>query len=292
MKQKQFLPYLFLVPSVVILGLFVGYPLLQTFYLSFFRWNMVSPKKEFVGLDNYIKVFQDPIFHKVLMNTFFYILIFLIFSCILPYIVSFLIDVVIVKWKRFYTGVFFMPAVISLVVVAMVFTWILNPVSGPVALIFRGFGLRLPIWSNIEGVVISVIALVTSWKVFGYNFIVLYAAVIGIDRELIDAAKLDKIPSWKIFLQIVVPMSSSTGIYVLILTIVQGLQYVFTPIKIITKGGPNYASSNLIYHAYQNAFELYKVGEASAISIITLIIFAILLATTFKFIESRVYYEI
>ena len=75
------------------------------------------------------------------------------------------------------------------------------------------------------------------------------------------------------------------------MAIVQGLQYVFTPIKIITKGGPNYASSNLIYHAYQKSFEMFKVGEASAISVMTLIMFVILLLLTFKFIERKVYYE-
>jgi len=146
-------------------------------------------------------------------------------------------------------------------------------------------------WSNQQGWVIAVIALITSWKVFGYNFIVLYAAIMGIDRELIDAAKIDNISTWTIFRKIVLPLSSSTGIYILIISIVQGLQYVFTPIKIITKGGPNYASSNLIYHSYQTAFEMFKVGESAAVSVITLLIFALLLALTFKFIERRVYYE-
>lgn len=186
---------------------------------------------------------------------------------------------------------FFIPAVISLVVVSMVFTWILNPISGPIAIILKAVGIKMPIWSNLNGWVIAIIAMMTSWKVFGYNFIVLYSAIMGIDREIIDSAKLDKIPSWRLFSQVVLPMSSATGIYILIITIVQGLQYVFTPIKIITKGGPNYASSNLIYHSYQKAFELYTIGESSAISIMTLVLFAIILLLTFKFIESKVYYE-
>ena len=86
-------------------------------------------------------------------------------------------------------------------------------------------------------------------------------------------------------------MSSATGIYVLIMTIVQGLQYVYTPIKVITQGGPNYASSNAIYNAYQEAFVLYKIGTASAFAIITMILFIALLVLEFKFVERGVYYE-
>ena len=86
-------------------------------------------------------------------------------------------------------------------------------------------------------------------------------------------------------------MSSATGIYVFIITIVQGLQYVFTPIKVITQGGPNYASSNLIYHSYHEAFSLYRTGMSSAVSILTMLLFVILLILEFRFVEKGVYYE-
>ena len=291
MKKKNKLGYYFLAPLLILQGIFVFYPLFYTIYLSFFKWNMVSPNKRFVGFDNYVRVLTDAKFHRIIGNTFLYVLIFVVCSCLLPYLAAFVMDVVVAKFKKFYTGFFFIPAVISLVVVGMVYTWILNPVSGPIAIILKSLGLTMPMWSNQQGWVIAVIALITSWKVFGYNFIVLYAAIMGIDRELIDAAKIDNISTWTIFRKIVLPLSSSTGIYILIISIVQGLQYVFTPIKIITKGGPNYASSNLIYHSYQTAFEMFKVGESAAVSVITLLIFALLLALTFKFIERRVYYE-
>ena len=87
------------------------------------------------------------------------------------------------------------------------------------------------------------------------------------------------------------PMSSATGIYVFVLTIVQGLQYVFTPIKVITQGGPYYASSNLIYHSYNEAFGIYRTGMSSAISVLTMLLFIILLIVEFRFVEKGVYYE-
>lgn len=247
--------------------------------------------KKFCRIGKLPKNIDGSIFHKVIGNTLLYTILFVLFSCFFPYVVSFLMDIVITKGKEFYKPIFFLPAVISLVVASMVFTWILNPISGPLAIILQAIGLKMPMWTNLNGWVISVIAGITSWKVFGYNFIVIYAAIAGIDRELIDAAKLDKISTWRIFFKIILPMSSSTGIYLLIMTIVQGLQYVFTPIKIITKGGPNNGSSNLIYYTYQKAFEMYKVGESSAISVLTLLIFLCVLILTFKYIEKGVYYE-
>lgn len=115
--------------------------------------------------------------------------------------------------------------------------------------------------------------------------------VSGVSMEVIEAARLENVPMWKIFKDIVVPMSSATGIYVFITTIVQGLQYVFTPIKVITQGGPNYASSNLIYMSYHEAFTLYKTGTSSAVSVMTMALFIILLVLEFRFVEKGVYYE-
>ena len=193
--------------------------------------------------------------------------------------------------KNFLKAVFFLPSVISLVVGSILYTWILNPISGPVAIVAGWVGLKLPFWSKTEGWVIAVLCIITTWKTFGYNFINILAGVSGVSMEVIEAARLENVPMWKIFKDIVVPMSSATGIYVFITTIVQGLQYVFTPIKVVTQGGPNYASSNLIYMSYHEAFTLYKTGTSSAVSVMTMALFIILLVLEFRFVEKGVYYE-
>ncbi|GGL58883.1 carbohydrate ABC transporter permease [Sporolactobacillus putidus] len=288
--KNQIIAYLFIVPSLVIFSLFLIWPGIYTIYLSFLNWNLISPDKEFVGFGNYVALFQDPNTYKILINTFAYIVILLMLNCFLPYVLSFILEYVITKGKNFYKKVIFLPSIISLVVGSMLYVWILNPVSGPVAVLFKMLGISLPFWSNTNGLVIVVLSLITSWKVFGYNFIVLLAGVSNVPRGVIEAARLDNIPLHKIFFQIVLPMSSATGIYVFIMTIVQGLQYVFTPVSVITQGGPNYASSNLIYHSYQDAFVLYKTGQSAALSTMTLLLFVLLLFLEFKFVEKRVYY--
>lgn len=289
-KQKG-LGYLFLIPSILAFAIFMFYPMAQTVYLSFFDWNLISPTKEFVGLSNYINLFKDPNTWKIMKNTVIYIVILLVINLVMPYILSFILSVVIKKGKSFYKAAFFLPSVISLVVGSILYTWILNPVSGPVAIICKYFGITMPIWSKTEGWVIAVLCMITSWKTFGYNFIVIVGGISGVSQEVIEAARLDGVSMVKIFKDIIIPMSSATGIYIFIYTIVQGLQYVYTPIKVITQGGPNYASSNLIYMSYHEAFSLYRTGMSSATAVITVVIFMVLLILEFKFVEKGVYYE-
>ncbi len=283
--------YLLLAPATAIFAVFMFYPLAYTLYLSLFDWNMTRPVKKFVGLGNYISIFKDPNFGKILGNTVLYIALLLLMDFVAPYIFSFILSFVVKKGKDFYKSTIFLPSVISMVVGTMIFVWLLNPLSGPVATLAKAFGISIPIWSNTQGLVIVVISIITTWKVFGYNFIVVMAGVSSVPLEVIEAARMDKISNARIFLNIVVPMSSSTGIYVLILSIVTGLQQVFTPINMVTGGGPDNASTNLIYAVYDQAFGFFKTGTASAYAILMMILFGFLLFLEFKYVEKGVYYE-
>ena len=186
-----------------------------------------------------------------------------------------------------YKVIFFIPSIFSLVVGAMLFSWIMNPVSGPLADVMKMIGLSIPNWTNSGGMAIVIVCLITNWKVFGYNFVLLLTGLGAIPKNLIDAAKIDRIPKWRVIWNIVLPLNKSIALYVLILTIVQGLQYVFTPISVITQGGPYYGSSNILYHTYLNAFVLYKTGNASALAILTFMVFLVLLYIEMRFVEGK-----
>ncbi len=284
-------PYLYLIPMLTFFIVFVVGPTIYTVYLSFFDWNMVSPNKEFVGFDNYTRLFTDEIFHKVLLNTSIYIVLLLIINFIVPYIFAFVCRFILGKFQGFYKSVFFLPGFISLVVSSMIFTWLLNPISGPIADIVKFFGMDMPIWTATDGLVIVVISFITSWKCFGYNFITLFAAVSGVSTEIIEVAKLDNIPLHKIFMNIVAPVTGSTSFYILIMTIVQGLTYVYSPIQVLTRGGPNYGSSNIIYDSYFKAFSLFETGESAALSVMTLLVFGVGLYILREVVAKKVYYE-
>lgn len=251
---------------------------------------MIRPIKKFVGFDNYIDVLSDGDTYQVLGNTLVYIIILVILNFLIPYIFAFALHFIIPKFKGFFKSAFFIPSFISMVVGSIIYNWILNPTSGPIAEMLEMVNMSLPNWSVSENLVILVISYITAWKVFGYNFITLYAEISGIDHEVIESARLDNIPNWRILKDIVIPMTSSTGFYVLIMSIVTGLQYVYTPIANLTKGGPAGGSSNLIYETYHNAFVLFDTGYSAAFSMVTLALFTLLLLVQMKFSEKGVYY--
>lgn len=290
-RKERILATCFLLPTLAVFSVFMFWPIIRTIELSFYKWNMVSPHKKFVGLSNYEKILTDPTFHKVICNTIWYILLFIVIDFVIPYVISYLLSFVIKKGKQIYRTAFFVPSLISLVVGAIIMSWILNPLSGPVATIVKGFGMDFPIWSQTSGLVIVVLSLITSWKIFGYNILVLMAAVASVPMELIETAKLEKTPNWQIFLKIIVPMSSSTGIYTLLITLIWGLQWVFTPINVLTQGGPNNGSSNLIYAVYKEAFTIFQTGSASAMAVLAMLLFGILLFLEIRFVEKGIYYE-
>lgn len=290
-KLKDYTHVLFLLPSFIIFTAFMFWPLLYTIYLSFLDWNMIRPTRNFVGFANYIEIFTTPHYLRVMGNTFIYIGILLILNFIMPFVLAFVLKVVITRFREFYKAAFFIPSILSLVVGSMIYTWILNPIIGPAAHIMNLLGLDMPVWSRTQGMVIVVISIITTWKVFGYNFIVLLGGVSGVPDEVIESARVDNIPLHRIFLQIVAPMSSAVGVYVLVMTIVQGMQFVFIPITVLTQGGPDWHSSNLIYQAYHEAFIVFNTGRAAAFSVLTLMLFAFLLWLEFKFVEKGTYYE-
>lgn len=124
-KKQAALGYVFLLPSLVMFAVFMFYPLFYTLYLSFFEWNMVKPVKKFVGLGNYISVLKDPNTWKIFGNTFWYIVILLVFNFVMPYILSFILSCVIKKGQSFYKAVFFLPSVIPLVRPSIISTGII-----------------------------------------------------------------------------------------------------------------------------------------------------------------------
>lgn len=290
-KREKLLAWLFLSPATLAFAVFMFWPLADTIYLSFLKWNMVAPVKIMVGVKNYLDVLKDPVTKKLFANTSLYIVILVALNFAVPYLLAFLNTFVMQRGKNIYKTLLFIPSLVSLVVGAIVLQWIFNPISGPVGVILAGIGIMMPSWSKTKGLVILVISLVAVFKSFGYNFLVLLSGMSSVSTELIEAARLEKTPNRKIFMKIVMPLTSSTAIYVFIMSIVQGMQYVFTPTKVLTQGGPDNASSNIIYGVYQEAFGYYNTGKASALSVITMIVFLILLFLEFKYVEKGVYYE-
>ncbi|MDN5362577.1 MAG: sn-glycerol 3-phosphate transport system permease protein [Moorella sp. (in: firmicutes)] len=281
----------FLAPALILLTLFTFWPLISTLKLSFYRWNMVSPNSTWVGLTNYQEILWSREFWLAFWHTIEYTLILLVLNLALPYIIAYLLTRLVLKGQDFYRAVIFLPSVLSLAVAAIIFLWLYNPLAGPLNTFLRLLGLPAPPWLSSYGWVIPALAIITAWKSFGYNFIVLLAGMVAVPGELIEAARLEKASNWQIFWRIVRPLTSGTALYVLVMTVIMGSQYVFVPIQMLTNGGPDQASTNLVFLIYQYAFNFFQAGKAAAAAMLVLLIFGGLLILQKRVLEKGVYYE-
>lgn len=291
MEKNKWHAFLFLLPSIFFFVVFSYWPLLQNLYLSFFSWNMVSPNMTFVGIENYTAVLGSEELIKILANTVVFVAIMLVLNFVLPYLFSFVLGHLIQRGQGFYRSTLFMPATLSLAVASILFLWIYNPLAGPLSIVLSWFDVESPRWFKENWLVIFAICTIIGWKVFGYNLIVMLAAMLAVPKEMIEAAKLENASNWQIFKQIIVPMTSSTAIYVFTITVVFGLQYELVPVNMLTQGGPDQGSSNLVYIIYQYAFVFFQTGKSAAFAIITMICYIAFLLFRTKYLEKKVYYE-
>lgn len=291
MKNYHWQPALFLAPAIIVSLVFSYWPLLQDIWLSFHSWNMVSPNMKFIGLQNYLQLISGPELIKVLSNTLFYIVILVIVNFLLPYLVSFVMAHCIHRSSFFYRSILFIPSTLSLAVASIIFLWIFNPLVGPISLLLSAIGLDSPSWFKDHSFVIIAISLIIGWKVFGYNLIVLFSAMVAVPKELLEAAKMENASNWHIFRHIIIPITSPTALYVFVMTIVFGLQYVLVPVSMLTQGGPDQGSTNLVYIVYQYGFVFFQTGKAAAFAVLTMLVYAGFLVFKSKVLEKLVHYE-
>lgn len=286
---KEALLYIF--PAAALFLIFFYWPLLQNIYLSFFSWNMVSPTMKFVGIENFTELLASAELLKILLNTVLFVAIMLVLNFILPYIYSFVLGHLVHRWNAFYRSALFLPSTLSLAVASILFLWIYNPLAGPLSIILGWFDMESPRWFKENYLVIFAICTIIGWKVFGYNLIIMLAAMVAVPREMIEAAKLENASNGVIFKKIILPMTSSTAIYVFTITVVFGLQYVLVPVNMLTQGGPDQGSSNLVYIIYQYAFTFFQTGKSAAYAVITMVCYLAFLYVKNKYLEKKVYYE-
>lgn len=291
MKRYTWQTLLFIAPAAGVFLVFAYWPLLQDVWLSFHAWNMISPTMKYVGWQNYQQVLVSPEMAKVLVNTLLYIIVMVVVNFLFPYLLSFVMAHCVTRFSFFYRSALFIPSTLSLAVASIIFLWIFNPLAGPLQILLSGVGLESPSWFKDTGLVIVAVSLIIGWKVFGYNLIILLAAMVDVPRELIEAARLENASNWQIFRRIVLPLTSPAALYVFIITVVFGLQYVLVPVNMITQGGPDQGSTNLVYIVYQYGFVFFQTGKAAAFAVLTMLACAGFLVMKDRVLNKKVHYE-
>ena len=281
---------LFLLPAIVFFVVFVIWPVIQNVLLSFYDWNMVSPNKKYVGLKNYERVFADEEFWKSVVVTFKYIAICLGTIFVFPYFLSYAMVHLVDKGQQTYRSILFFPSLISLSVGSVVFFFMFRLLGGPINAMLAWFGVEAINWLNDGKYALLVVALVATWKTFGYNMLIFLGAILEVPTELIEAARLEKCSKWRLFWRIILPLTSSTAFYAFVITFTYGLGQVFTPANIMTSGGPTNATSNLVYAIYEAAFTTFQSGRAASIALVTLAM-VMIVVVLYQALEKKVHYE-
>lgn len=274
MKRKPLTPYLFLVPACIILGAFIFYPLLQAIWMSFTDYNMISDPA-FVGLENYKEIVEDDLFWKTLGQTFLYLIIVVPTLVILPIFLAILVNQKI-KGIGFFRSAYYIPVVTSMVVVGITWKWvyadqgILNYLLETVGIIDG------PVhWLTSPTSSIFAVMAVTVWKGLGYYMVIYLAGLQAIPSDLYEAADIDGANKWKQIFHITIPMLMPSIIIVTIMSSISAMK-VFEEIYVMTGGGPLNSSKTLVFYIYQEAFEKLRMGYASAVGVILLLITLVL----------------
>lgn len=266
-NRESAIGYLFLSPAMLILGLFLFLPTLLSIYYAFTDYYLLTPDAtSFVGLDNFVKLFQDTLFMQSLKN----IGQFVIF--IIPIQLGLALGLaLLVNNKRkstiFFKVAFFAPVVMSLVVVSVLWLVLLNPSSGLINSILQGIGIDSQPFLTSPDQAMYVIIAVSAWQGAGYQMLIFLAGLQNIPSSLYEAASIDGASKLKQFFHITLPMLKPTSILILTTTLIDAFKLVIQPM-VMTQGGPLNSTLTPVYYIYRTGFTDRMVGYASSITVI------------------------
>ncbi len=270
--------YVFMLPAILGLLLFTIGPMIVSLYLSFTDYDVLG-SATWIGLDNYRKLFGEPLFWKSLRVSAIYSVVSvpagLVFALALAVLLNHKMPGV-----YFFRSVFYLPTVISGVGVAMLWRWMFNPEFGVINTLLGMIGIQGPGWLTSEDWALPALIITSLWGVGGTMLIYL-AGLQGIPQELYEAAEIDGAGLWKRFRFITLPLISNVTFFNLVLGIIGALQ-VFTDAFVMTGGGPNNSTLFLAVYLYNNAFKYLNMGYASALAWVMFMIVLVLTLLVFK----------
>lgn len=266
---KKYTPYLFLLPAATVLIVFFFIPFFQTFGLSFFDYSSSLYNPNFVGADNYIKLFKEPVFYKVMFNTFMYLVIAVPFLVTFPLFLAILINQKI-RGITLYKILLYLPVIVSIVVAAIAFKW-LYAGQGILNYILSLFHIKSIGWLVDTKWALFSVALVTIWKGIGYYMMIYLASLMSVPQDLYEACDIDGANFITKHLTVTIPHIIPTIALVSTISTISAMK-VFAEIYVMTKGGPLNSTKTIVYYIYERAFENLDLGYASALAVVLLVV--------------------
>ena len=259
--------WIFLAPALILLGIFLLWPILYLFYLSFTTGSFTADGVRWAGLRNYLRLVLNPDFWQVLGNTLYFTLATVIPSLVIPLGLAVLLNRSLALRGLLRTA-YFIPSITSLVAVGLGFRWLFQT-EGPVNALLDSLGFEPIPWLGSTTWAMPVIILLSSWKQLGFNMVVFLAGLQAIPTSRYEAAELDGANSWQQFWHITLPGLRPTLIFATVTTAIFTLRS-FEQVYIITGGGPLNSTNLLVYYIYEQAFALFDFGYAAAVATVLL----------------------
>lgn len=256
----------FILPALIGFFTFMMYPLFYSLYLSFMDWNMIKPEKSvFIGLKNFADALQNDYFRAGILNNIKLAVIAVPVLIVLSLIIANLLNMKIFG-RSIMRAMYFMPYIITVTAAAVVFSAVLHPVYGPVNGILRAMGVENPPgWATSSDWSLFTVGIFWVWKNIGYCVVIFLASLQSISSTYYEAASIDGATKLQQFFKITVPLSSPTTFFLVVTSIIQSFQ-IFAEVNIITQGGPGRSSLTTVMHIYEEGFQMFNMGYASAVS--------------------------
>ena len=283
-SKSKITPYLYLVPCMLIFGIFLFYPFVKTIYLSLYKTNKMGQAKLYVGLGNYKELLQSASFINSLKVTLIFVLIVVVGGMLLGLIAAVLCNKAFPGIRVFSTS-YALPMAIASSSAAMIFQIMLHPAVG---IVNKLTGLDIN-WLNDPNTALICVAILTAWLNSGINFLYFSAGLGNIDETIYERASVDGAGSVQQFFSLTLPGLSPIMFYTLVVNIIQAFQS-FGQIKILTEGGPNESTNVIVYSIYRDAFFNYRFGSAAAQSVILFVIIMIITLIMFRIEKKGVNY--
>ncbi|GIW16540.1 MAG: glycerol-3-phosphate ABC transporter permease [Tepidiforma sp.] len=289
---RKSIPYifflLFIAPNIILLAVFTYRPIIENIRLSFYDWDLISPTKRWVGLENYIDYFQDSTSLYVMRNTLVFTVGTVAGTMLIGLALALLLNLRL-RGRNVARTVLFAPYVLGGAAVGIVWLFIFDPRFGLISGILDRIGLPSPNWYNDPNWAMPMVIIVYVWKNLGYATVVYLAGLQTIPRDLYEAAQVDGAGRWAQFRHVTLPMLSPMTFFLLVTTTLGSMQ-AFDIISVMTSGGPLDSTKTMVYQVYEEAFVRFRVGDASTVATV---LFFILLGVTLlqvRLLERRVSY--
>lgn len=279
-NQRKLIPYVFLTPNIIVFTIFVFIPIVYSLAMSFTAWRGIDIP-QFIGLANFVEIFTDDVFWVALRNTLVYAAGVVPLSMGLGLLAALGLNVVL-PGRALLRTIYFIPVVVSSVVVGMLASWVFNDNYGIINATLRNLGLGRVNWLSSPQTAMITLIIATIWARLGFCMVIYLAGLQGIPKDYLDAAHVDGATAWQRFRLITFPLLRPSTFLLLILNVIYSFE-AFDLVYVMTGGGPGYSTTVLPVYIYESAFELKRYGYANALGLILMVIIL-----TFTIIQWRV----